>query len=163
MPTPLLTASTRFTDQATTVIYIIPSIAATNLTPTRAEMTAGLNITGEVNDLSGWTVESNQIVTEDLASPFESTIPGSTTAPKSDLVLYTSKNGVDIRNSLPRNTVTNIMFCDGGDTGGNKAEVYPVIVTSNGVMRNVPGKTASKVKIMFAITKQPAQGVTVPA
>lgn len=163
MPTPLLTSSTRFTDQATTIIYVIPSIAATNLTPTRAEMTAGLNITGEVNDLNGWTVESNQITTEDLASPFESSIPGSTTAPKSDLVLYTSKTGVDIRNSLPRGTVTNVMFCDGGDVAGNKAEVYPVIVTSNGVMRNVVGKSASKVKIMFAITKQPAQGVTVPA
>ena len=162
MPTPLLTASTRFTDQATTKIYWIPSIAATTLAPTRAELNAGTDVSGEVNGLKGWTVQAAQIVTEDLANPFEAKIPGSTTAPDSSITFYTSKTGSDIRTLLPRGTAGFIGFLDGGDVTGNKMECYPVVVTANGVERSVNGSAASKVEVMFAITKTPGQNISVP-
>lgn len=163
MPTPAITASTRFTDQATTVVYWLPSIAATNLTPTRLEMNAGTNLTPELNDLSGWTIESEQIDTQSMAESFRSRIPGSTSSPDSSITFYTSKTGNDVRVLLPRGTSGYVMFCDGGDVSGYKAEVYPVTVTSNGVMRSATAQDASKVEVGFSITRQPAQGVTVPA
>jgi len=163
MPTPTLTASTRFTDQAVTKLYYLPSIAATNLTPTRAEMNAGTDLSGEVNDITGWTVTAAQIDTPDMATLFKSSIPGSTDSPKSDITFYTSKTGVDVRTLLPRGTTGYIMFLDGGDIVSNKAEVYPITVTANGVKRTADGKAASKVLVEFAITRQPAQGVVVPA
>ena len=162
MPTPLLTSSTRYTDQATTKVYFIPSIAATTLAPTRAELNAGTDITGEIHALKGWTVKAAQIVVEDMANPFESKIPGSTQAPDSSITFYTSKTGNDVRTLLPRGTSGFIGFLDGGDVTGNKMEVYAVTVTANGVMRDPTGKAASAVDVEFAITKTPAQGVSVP-
>lgn len=163
MPTPALTSSTRFTDQAVTKVYYIPSIAASNLTPTRAELTAGTDLTPEINDLAGWTVMALQIDTPDLGSLFKSSIPGATDSPKSDITFYTSKTGVDVRTLLPRGTNGYIGFFDGGDIAANKAEIYPITVTANGVKRTIDGKAASKVVVEFAITRQPAQGVVVPA
>lgn len=162
MPTPLLTASARFTDQAVTKIYFIPSIAATSLAPTRTELNAGTDLSGEVHALKGWTVTAAQIVTEDLTNPFEAKIPGSTQAPDSSITFYTSKTGNDVRALLPRGTSGFIGMLDGGDVTGNKMEVYPVTVTSNGVQRSVDGKAASMVEVMFAITRTPGQNISVP-
>ena len=163
MPTPLATAAVRFTDNATSVVYFVPSIAATNLTPTRAELNAGTNIGVDLNDLDGWSIEADQIDTQALNDAFRTKIPGSLQSPDSSLTFYTSKSGVDIRALLPRGTSGYVIFLDGGDIAGNKAEVYPVTVTSNAVMRTMQGKEAAKVKVGFAITRTPAQLVTVPA
>lgn len=163
MPTPLATAAVRFGDNATTVVYWVPSIAATNLTPTRAELTAGTNIGVDLNDLNGWEVSADQIDTQALNDPFQTKIPGILTAKDSDLTFFTSKNGVDIRTLLPRGTTGNIVFLDGGDVAGNKIEVWPVTVTSNAVMRSLQSKDASKIKVGFAVTKSPGQNLTCPA
>lgn len=163
MPTPKITASTRYTSLATTKCYFLPAIAATNLTPTRAEMNAGTDLSRELNDWSGWTVTGNDIATPDLETPFESNIPGKTTAEQSSLTLYASKNGVDVRTLLPRNATGFIMFCDGGDVANNKADVYPVQVKSNGKMRSLAGDAADKIQVQFSITREPAENVTIPA
>lgn len=163
MPTPLATAAIRFGDNATTVVYYIPTIAATNLTPTRSEMNAGTNIGVDLVDLDGWSVEAEQIDTQALNDSFQTKIPGSLSAPDSSLTFFTSRTGVDIRALLPRGTSGYLMFLDGGDIAGNKAEVYPVTVTSNAVMRSLQSKDASKIKVGFAITRSPGQGITVPA
>jgi len=163
MATPTITAATRFTDQSNTKIYYIPTIAATNLTPTRTEMNAGTDLSPQINDIKGWTVTSNLIETPDLGTSFVSKIAGSTVSADSALTFYTSKNGTDVRSVLPRGTTGYIAMLDGGDTPGNKMEVYPVTVTSNGVIRTAQGKDASKVQIDFAITAVPGQQLTVPA
>ena len=163
MAPPNLTASTRFTDNATTVVYFVPTIAATNLVPTRAELNAGTNLSVEINDLKGWTVQSDLIDVQSLSESFQSKIAGTLSSPDSSLTFYTSKNGSDVRSLLPRGTTGYIVFCDGGDLGGNKAEVYKIQVTANGVMRTIDGKDASKVEVQFAITSPPAQNVTLPA
>lgn len=163
MPTPLATAAIRFGDNATTVTYWLPSIAATTLTPTRAELTAGINIGVDLADSDGWTVEADQIDTQALNDAFQTKIPGSLSAPDSSLTFFTSKNGVDIRSTLPRGTSGYVCFLDGGDVAGNKMETYPVTVTSNAVMRSFQSKDASKIKVGFAITKSPGQNLTVPA
>jgi len=163
MPTPALTASTRFTDQAVTKVYYLPTIAAANLTPTRAELNAGTDLSGEINDLSGWTVEGAQIDTPDMLNLFQSRIPGSTSSPDSSITFYSSKSGVDVRALLPRNTTGYICFMDGGDIAANKMETYPVTVTSVGIMRTATGGEATKVQISFSITRQPGQSLAIPA
>ena len=163
MPTPLLTASTRYTDQATTRVYWVPSIAATNLTPTRLELNAGTDITNELNDLSGWSVQGEQIDTQSMGERFRSRIPGSTSAEDSSLTFFASKSGSDIRVLNPRGTSGFIFWADGGDVAGQKAEVYPVTVMSVGLIRTTTGGDATKVVINYSITREPAQGVTIPA
>lgn len=163
MPTPVLSSATRYTDLATSKIYWIPSIAATNLTPTRAELNAGTDVTGEVNDLSGFTVEGENIDTQSMGEEFRSVIPGATSAPDSSITYYASKTGTDIRALNPRGTSGNLGFMDGGDVAGQKMEVYPVTVTSVGVIRSVVGGDATKVMINYSVTKKPGQGITIPA
>lgn len=163
MPTPLLTASTRYTDQPITRVYWVPSIAATNLTPTRAELNAGTDITNELNDLSGWNITGEQIDTQSMGEAFRSRIPGSISADDSDLTFYASRTGADIRALTPRGTSGNIAWMDGGDTAGQKMEVYPVTVTSVALIRTATGQEATKIRVMYSITRQPGQSLTIPA
>jgi hypothetical protein len=163
MATPDIVASTRFTSQGTTKCYFLPTIAAGNLTPTRPEMDAGTNLSPQLNDWSGWTVTSNKISTPDLETTFESSIPGKTSSEDSDITFYASLDGADVRTLLPRGTTGFIMFCDGGDVPGNKADVYPIQVMSNGKVRSVNGEDADKITVPFSITAEPAENVTIPA
>lgn len=172
MATPALTASTRFFDVANTKIYYLPTISATNLTPTRAEMTAGVNLTSEIIDLVGWVVDAALFDTQNLQSPFQTFAPGNRSTPPSSLLFYTSKNGIDVRNTLSPGVTGYILFLDGGDIAGNRAECYPITVAAIGVLRNAGNDTsgnssttmvASLVRVAFAITSAPNQAVVVPA
>lgn len=162
MPTPSITASTRYFDRGTTKVYYLPTVAATNLTPTRAEMDAGTNLSLEVAEISGWTVSAEQIDTPALATVFTGNIPGPTSASDSAITFYASSNSVDARTLLPRGTSGYIMWLDGGDVAGNKADVFPVRVRSNAKMRSL-GNEAAKIEVQFSVTNTPGENVTVPA
>lgn len=163
MPTPKITQADRYTSLGVTKVYILPTIAATNLVPTRAEMNAGTDISRELNDWAGWSVTGNDIATPDLETTFEGNIPGKTTAEQSSFTCYMSKNGVDIRTLLPRGTSAFALFCDGGDVPGNKAQVFPFKVRSNTPMRSLTGDAADKLQVQCTITREPAENVTIPA
>lgn len=172
MPTPSITTSTRYFDVATTKVYYLPTIAAATLVPTRAEMNAGTNLTPELVDLSGWIVDAEYFDTQNLNSPYRTKAPGIKFSPDSSLLLYTSKTGVDVRTLLVPGTTGFIEWLDGGDTVGNRAEVYPVTVGAIAVLRSTGNDTsgsgsntlmASLVRVGFAITGAPNQAVTVPA
>lgn len=161
---PTLTSSVRYTDLDTSEVYWVPSIAAVNLTPTGTELrTAGTKITDEINDLSGFTVEGEQIDTQSMGESFRSRIPGSTSSPDSSITFYASKTGADIRALNPRGTSGYLCFLDGGDVPGSRMETYPVTVTSVGIIRSVVGSDATKVQINYSITRQPGQNLVIPA
>lgn len=162
MPTPNITASTRYFDRGTTKVYFLPTVAATNLTPTRAEMDAGTNLSNEVADLNGWSVAAEQIDTPVLGSVFTGSIPGGTSSPESSITFYSSSNSVDVRALLPRGTTGYVMWLDGGDVGGNKADVFPVRVKAVPKQRSL-GNEAAKIEVQFSITREPGENVTVPA
>lgn len=172
MPTPPIGASNRYFDVAVTKVYYLPAIAASTLVPTRTEMTAGINLTPELVDWAGWAVDSEYFDTQNLNSSYRTKAPGIKFCADSSVTLYTSKNGVDVRSSLAIGATGYMMFCDGGDIGGNRAEIYPVAVGSAMVLRSSGNDTtssgtntitASWVKIGFAITGTPNQAVIVPA
>lgn len=162
MATPAITASTRYFDRGTSRCYYLPTVAAANLTPTRAEMNAGTDLSNEISDLSGWMVSAEQIDTPSLGTVFTGNIPGPTSASDSSLTLYASSNSVDVRALLPRGTAGYIMWLDGGDVPGNKADVFPVRVRSNGKQRSL-GNEAAKIEVQCSITQTPGENVTVPA
>lgn len=161
MVTPLITASTRYFDVGLTVVYYLPAVANTSA-PTRAEMDAGTNLSREIAEIDGWSVTSNTIETPDLSTKFVSQIGGRIEAADSSLTFYASSNSVDVRNLLPRDTTGFIMWLDAGDVPTQKADVYPITVRSVSKMRSV-GSEAARIKVDFAITRQPAENVTIPA
>lgn len=162
MPTPAITASTRYTSIGLTKVYYLPTVASALFIPTRAEMNAGTDLSSELADWTGWMVAGAQIATPDLSTVFESQISGRVSANKSTLVFYASKTGLDVTSLLPRTTTGFIMWLDGGDISGNQAEVYPVTVMANGLDRDNKMTAADRVTVEFAITRQPAQNVTIP-
>lgn len=161
MPAPVIVASTRYFDPETTKVYFVASIANKNA-PTRGELNAGVDLSPEIADLSGWVVAGEQIPTPDLGVLFTANIPGRTAADDSSLTLYADKEGVDVRATLPRGTNGYIVWLDGGDITANKMDVYPIRVRSVGKMRNLSNE-AAKIQVQFSITSVPAENVAVPA
>lgn len=129
---------------------------------TRAEVTASVDLTGEIAELSGFSVTSNMIDTPDLGSRFTRQIGGRTSVEASSITFYADKKGVDVRSVLPRGTKGFLIFMDGGDVAASKSDVYPVEVTSLGKVRST-GDNASQLTANFAVTGVPAEDVAIPA
>lgn len=161
MAAPAITASTRYTSRGTTKIYWVVTIA-NYLLPTRAELNAGTDLSPQLTDSSGWSVKANQIPTPDLASRFTTSVPGEITAEDSSLTMYASKNGVDARTLMPQDTVGNIVLLYGGDTAGNKMDVWPVTVASVSKQISVDGSKADTLMISYSPSNVPASSVTIP-
>ena len=160
MPTPVIATSTRYFARGVSKLYFLPSVANKSA-PTRAEMNSGVDLSPQVADLSGFSVAGNTIDTPDLATTFDSKIAGTTSAEDSSVDLYASIDGVDVRVTLPRTTTGAFMWCDGGDVPGRKADVFPIVVTSNSQLRSTTD--AAKRRVSVAITSEPAESVTIPA
>jgi hypothetical protein len=161
MAAPAITASVRYTSRGTTKIYWVVT-AANYLTPTRPELNAGVDLSPQLNDSAGWSVSSEQIDTPDMANRFTSKIPGAITAEDSSLTMYASKTGADARTVMPQDAVGNIVLLFGGDTAGNKMDVWPVTVASVSKQISVQGGDADTLQISFSPTNVPAQNVTIP-
>lgn len=159
---PTLPATERFFAPEISKVYYLPTIAAADLEPTRAEITAGTDLTNEIADLSGWTVTSAMINAPDLGRRFVSQIGGRTNVEASSLTFYADLGGDDVRAVLPRDTTGYIVFADQGDATGLPADVFPVKVTSVGKVRST-GEQAFQITITFAITRPPAEDIELPA
>lgn len=156
-----LAASTRFFHRGKTKVYVVSSINV-RTSVTREELDAGVDLSGEIADWSGWTVTSGEIATPDLGTVFTSKIGGSLDIEDSSMTFYADRAGADVRTLLPRDTDTNIVILDGGDVAGYKMDVFPVRVRSVGKDRSL-GDDAGLVVVSFSITAEPAENVTVPA
>ena len=129
---------------------------------TRAEVTAATDITGEIAEISGFSVTSGMIDTPDLGSRFTSQIGGRTTVEASSITFYADLAGNDVREVLSRGTKGYLIFMDGGDVAAQKSDVYKVEVTALGKVRSV-GDNAFQLTVSFAITKVPDEDVAIPA
>lgn len=130
--------------------------------PTRGEIDAGTDISGEVAEVSGFTVTSNQIDTPDVNNRFRSKIPGPIEAEDSTLILYADPSGVDARALFPRDATGYMIRMDGGDVSGRKMSVFPVKVASQNKLMGTD-EEAARIEVSFTITRVPAEDLTIPA
>jgi hypothetical protein len=161
MPNPTTIAkSTRFFAPEVSKVYFMLTIASADFVPTRAEMTAGKDITDEIADLNGWVVGSDQLDARDMGSRFPKKKGGMLTVDDSSITFYASQDGDDIRSVLPRGTTGFMMFCDGGDVPGYFADVFPVEVLSNSQGRSL--SELSRRPVQFSISDTPAESIAIP-
>lgn len=160
MATTPLPSSVRYFDVGTTVVYWLPSCADIT-TPTRAEMNAGTDVTGEVADFDGFAVTGDEIEVPDLKKLFNKKIAGRTTSDSSSITFYGDLTGGDITDLLSRGDNGFIAWLNGGDVPGNKGDIFPVRVKSIPRKRSI--SDAARVMVEFSITDEPAENVTVPA
>src|SRR5215218_1591868 len=161
MAAPAIVSSTRYARfGVTSVVYALT--VSNYLSPTRAEINAGQDLRNEVAEIAGFQVNAGFIDTPDLATSFTPKIPGRNTADDSSITMYASLNSVDVRGVLPRGTTGYLMWFDEGDVPGRKYDVYPITVGSLAKERSA-GDDPSRIVVSVAITRIPAEGVTVPA
>jgi hypothetical protein len=156
-----IVASQKYTARGTSKVYWVPAIANRDA-PTRAELTAGTDLSRSVTDSAGWSVSTEQIEAPSLADRYTPTVPGTITSEDSSLTMFASKNGIDARSLMPRDASGHIVWMDGGDVAGNKMDVYPVTVSSVSKQRQVQGGEVDTLMIAYAITDVPSENVTVP-
>lgn len=161
-PTPVVTPTERFFSVEISKVYILTAVADLAVGATRAELTAGKDITNEIAAISGFSVTSGTIDVPDLGARFTKKIGGRTTVEDSSLTVYASLTGDDLRTDLPRGTKGFAAFCDQGDEVGLPYDLYPFEVTSVGKVRSVD-EQGFQLTIGFAITGVPAEDLLLPA
>lgn len=160
MPASPITASTRYFRPGTTRVVYAPTVA--NIaSPTRAEINAGTDLSGEVASIDGWQVSSAFVETPNLADRFTGKVAGRITADDSSLNMYASSNSVDVRSLLPRDTTGYVLFMDEGDVAGRKMDVYKIVVGSAPKQRAM--EDPAQIQIQFVIVSAPSENVTIPA
>jgi hypothetical protein len=160
MPASAITPSVRYVRFGLTKVVFAPAVANV-LAPTRAEINAGTDLSGEVESVSGFQVTSNFIETPDLATAFTGKLAARTTADDSSITMYASSTSVDVRSLLPRGTTGFILWFDEGDVAGKKYDIYPITVGSAPKDRDL--EAAARIIINVAITRTPTENATVPA
>lgn len=157
-----IASTTRYINPGVTKIYYVASISDKSA-PTRTELNAGTDLSGEVNAIDGFTTTGDDVETPDMATTFTSKIPGRTSADDSSITFYADVTGADARALLPRGTNGFIVIMDGGDVAGSLMDVYPIRVKSQGKPRSTEGTDPATVEIQFSITAEPAENVEIPA
>jgi hypothetical protein len=161
MSAPLIAATTRYINPATTVVLLVASISNI-LSPSRGELDAGLNVTREIADVQGWMLTGEAVPTPDLGSDFTGTIKGRRSVGESSIVYYADLAGVDIRSMSEEGTDTNVVWMDGGDVAGYLMDVFPVRVLSAGLSRSVEAQPG-RLTVGYSVTRAPAQNIAIPA
>ncbi|MFF7527367.1 phage tail tube protein [Streptomyces pseudovenezuelae] len=141
----------------------MPTIASTALLPTRAEISAGTDLTDGVRSIDGWSLENQPIETPDMGSTFVSKIDGDDAAADSSLGFYEDNTLDDIETDLAKGTTGFICIFSKGDVPGGKGlDVFPVKVASNSKAYSTDNE-AAQINVQFVITDRPAFNQTVPA
>src|SRR5215831_3930326 len=159
MAAPAITASSRYIPEGVTHYYWVASIA-TYTSPTRAELNAGTDLTNEIAATGNWGIISGSIDAPDLATLFTAQIAGKVTIDGPTIDMYADSTSTDVRTLLPRGTVGNIVKFPEGDVTGRKMDVFPVKVLAQA--KPTALTNPSVIQLQFAVTKIPAENVTVP-
>jgi hypothetical protein len=155
-----LTATVRYAVKGTRKIYWLTA-CSNYLSPTRAELNAGVDLTAEIESMTGFTVSSDTIDVPDLSTRFTAKIPGPISAADSTITFHASNTSADVRATLPRDTAGFVVCLWEGDTAALKMDCFPVKVGSASLQTGIDG--SGLIDIQFSITKVPQQNITVPA
>lgn len=159
-PTPL-TASTRYIAPEVSKFYFIPTIADITA-PTRLEIDAGTDLTGETADIGDWTVAADRVAVPDLGSKKTGRISGRVNPSDARSAFYASSDTADVRDLLARGDTGYTMICDGGDVAGQKGRVFQVEVSAVTPTVGVAGTEGERVMVDWSINDWDEE-VTIPA
>lgn len=150
----------RFFRRGVSAIKFLPAVAGTS--PTRAEITAGTNLTAQVAGIGGFALSNAPIATPDLASGFDSQIDGPDTTDASTLTFYDDDSASTIRSALAKGTAGFVVLFPYGDVPGKRLEVWPAKSTGVNDQWGLDA-AAAQFQVGFAVTAKPTQNGTTPA
>lgn len=156
-----LPASDRYIMPGVSKVFYLPTVADPTTGPTRAEITAGTDLSNEIAAISGFSSTANMVDVPDLKSRFTRQIPGRLSAEASSITFYADRGGDDVSAVLPRDTAGFIYFMDGGDVPGDKSDLFPISVVSNSKPRQLENAVVRVVSV--SVTDVPYEGLVIPA
>jgi hypothetical protein len=150
----------RFFRRGLSKIKFLPAVAG--VSPTRAEITAGADLSTQVQSISGFELKNSPIKTPDLATAFDSQIDGPDEVQDSSLTFYDDLTTTTIRTALAKGTNGFLVFFPYGDTPTKRCEVWPARTTGFNDSWSMDAQAAQAV-CTFAVTTVPTQNGVVPA
>jgi len=136
-----------------------PAVAGTS--PTRPEITAGVDLSPSIAAINGFQFSNSPIATPDLSDNFDSQITGPDAAGDSSFDFYDDDSSSTVRTTLAKGTAGFVLLMPYGDVATKRCEVWSV--TSLGVNDAWSmDATAAQFNIQFAITKRPNQAGVIP-
>nr|BEK65693.1 hypothetical protein KPHV_29200 [Kitasatospora purpeofusca] len=155
----------RFMRRGITKIYFLKSIAAPTNIPTRVELTGpnGTDLSKQVSDIEGWSLENSPIETPDLGNKFATSIPGEDKAAASSLTFYEDLAADTVETLLAKDASGYVCIARKGDIPASKSlDIFPVRVGSRAPSYST-GTEPAKFKVSFSISDLPTLDAPVPA
>ena len=153
----------KYMRRGTSKFFFVPTIAASNMIPTRAELGAGTEFSEYIAAMDGWTVTNNEIETPNMADTYDSTIPGSDKADQSSFTFYEDEEEADLEQTFAKGTTGYVVILRKGDKPGNNSmDVFPIRVATLSPQYTADNE-AAKFMATCSITDRPLQGAPVPA
>lgn len=152
----------RFFRRGVTKVRFLPTIAATTGVPTRAEITAGTDLTPNLAEMSGWQLTNSPIAVPNMADAFTSQISGEDTVSDSSLTFYDDDTVAGVRTTLAKGTSGFIMVLPYGDVATRRSQTYPIKTTGVNDEFSV-GNDAARFVVGVAVTGTPNLNATIPA
>lgn len=161
MPATPLPAWTRYFPPGTRKTYWLTAVANPGA-PTRAELNAGTDLTGQIAAVNGFTLLRDSVDITPLGS--QSIVLLDTTfnpTGTNEIILYASANSQDVRQTMPVNNPGFLVFLFEGDVGGQYGEVWPANLNTTYMEQNT--ETPGQMHLLFTIQGMPSQVVLIPA
>lgn len=159
--------NTAFFRPGVTKCFFVPTIAASTLIPTAAEVNAGSNLGGTaavplLADVSGFSFKNAPIEVSTWVDNFKGKVPGWDVLDDSELIFndYTTTN--TLRTTLAKNVSGNIVWFPAGTAGAtpaaaDKCDVFPGI--STGPAKLYSSSENARWRTTWAGTARPVQDV----
>lgn len=130
--------------------------------PLLSEVNAAVDLSPDVFDWAGWTVENARITTPDLATDFDSSIGGPDQPGNPSLSIYERLGETVYWTALEKGTTGFMYFCPEGVAATKPIETWPVVVVNRSRQPNTGAEAASFVAA-FGVTSKPEQDGTIAA
>lgn len=131
----------------------------------RSEITAAVDLTSDTSDIGGMTFVNQPVATPDMATTFETKIPGSDTAQDPVLTFYERTDipsNQTIRTAIAKGNSGYVLAFPYGDIPTYELEIWKC--TSTGVNRQwTAANEAAKFQATFAVTAVPTLNAIIPA
>jgi hypothetical protein len=154
-------AGLKFFRRGKTKIMFLPAVADL-AAPTRAEITAGTDLSPQIADVNGFDITNTPIETPNLAEAYTTTIDGEDKSGASSFVMYDDDTSTAVRSTIAKGTAGFILILPYGDVPTKRCEVWPVKVTGQNDIITT-GNEAARYNSSYAVTRTPEQDAVVPA
>jgi hypothetical protein len=155
----------KFARKGKSKVYFVPTIAAVSGSspgsPTGPEISAGTDLSPQLQAIAGFDLNNTPIPAENLADAFTATIPGEDQVNNPTLTFHDDDAVTGIRTALAKGTSGYIVRMPYGNVTAKRCEIYKVTVTGNNDLYAVGNETA-KFQVGFSVASPPNQAGVLP-